>query len=127
MSAWRRKALQVIPELRVIIESSNNVTYLWCELESVFSDCFEKENNELLHKILKYAEWCVSEESGDSSGETAQAVYCGFLETITYNRKYYPSFKEWFSPAQFEKYKGSFMYALDDKQYKFLEGLYYGR
>ena len=71
-----------------MIETANSPGELWVELTVAFEN------------------WCTSEEAGDISNETHQAVYCGFMESITYNRKYFPLFKKWFNPTQYEKFKG---------------------
>lgn len=113
--------------MRNVIESSDSPGSLWAELTDAFKDGIESENNELAKNILKYATWCASDEAGDKSSETQQAVYCGFLESITYNQKYFPLFKKWFNPDQFVKYKGSFLYALGEKSFKELEDIYYAR
>ena len=77
-----------------MIETANSSCELWVELTVAFENCVETNNEELIKKILNYATWCTSEEAGDISNETHQAVYCGFMESITYNRKYFPLFKK---------------------------------
>jgi hypothetical protein len=127
MSTWRRKALEILPEQKVMIESSQSPGELWCDLSALFFEYAKNDENELIKKIIRYASWCTSPEAGDESGETHQAVYCGFLEDITRYHNYFPNFKAWFRPSEFEKFKGSFMYALSEKDYKYLEDLFYGR
>ena len=125
MSKWRKKALELIPEERQLIKSSESVGDLWCELSSVFDKSIKTNNNILIKNIIKYVTWCTSEEAGDTSSNTHQSVTCGFLEDITRNKKHFPLFKQWFNAAQFEKYKGSFMYALGEKSFKDLENIFY--
>jgi hypothetical protein len=127
MSTWRRKAIEFLPENKQLIEAAESPTQLWIELHSVFLKAIEGGDEKLQKNILGYANWCASDEAGSSANETHQAVYCGFLEDITMNRKHFPLFKKWFSPAQFEKYKGSFMYSLDEKLMKELEDIFYGK
>ena len=105
MSAWRRKALEILPEYRQIIETADNVVYLWFKLSFAFKEGIEKNNNDSCSKILEYAFWCTSDEAGDVNSQTQQAVYCGFMEDIA-REKYFPFFQDWFRPYQFEKYKG---------------------
>lgn len=125
MSAWRRKALELLPELRLRIESSNSPGELWDGLHSIFEESIKSNNEKMTSSIIKYLTWCTSEEAGDVSNETHQAVYCGFLEDITQNRKHFPLFKNWFNTVQFEEYKGSFQYTLSEKEFEMLENDFY--
>ena len=121
MSKWRRKALELLPNDKRRIEEADSAGDLWCDLSFYFIDCVENEDEGRVKAIIKYASWCTSA----TSNHIQQAVYCGFLEDITRNRKYFPLFKDWFTPVEFEKYKGSFMYALIPDMYKILESEFY--
>ena len=125
MSTWRKKAIELLPEQKQVIERSESPTDLWIELYNIFQECIINDNKELIKRIIMLAVWSTSEQAGEASNETHQAVYCGFLEDITQNKKNFPLFKQWFNTAQYEKYKGSFMYALDEKEYKELENIFY--
>lgn len=125
MSTWRRKALELIPEKRILIDSTDSPSGLWVELYFEFDKAVDSSNQELILKILQYLRWCYSDAAGDISNETHQAVNCGFLEDITRNKKHWPLFKNWFNKIEFENYKGSFQYSLNEKEYKELEDVYY--
>lgn len=127
MSTWRRKAIDIIPELKAGIEFCETPSYLWVELTEAFFRCVESGNDELAKKIIRYASWCTSPHAGDDSNATHQAVYCGFLESITNYHNYFPLFNKWFSQDEFEKYKGSFQAALNERDYKKLEDTFYER
>ncbi len=124
MSTWRRKALEFLPQYKTIIESSDSAGMLWVEISFKFRDAIELKDNDFIEGALKYLSWSTSDVACE---EIQQSVYCGFLEDITYNKKHWPLFKDWFNKAQFEKYKGSFHYALSDNEFEKLENLFYER
>ena len=124
MSTWRRKALEFLPEFRQEIESSNSASELWVEISYVFRSAVNQGNEDFVKGTLQYLTWCTSSEA---SPELQQSLYCGFLEDITQNKKHWPLFSSWFNKGQFEKYKGSFAYALNEQDYQKLEDIYYGR
>ncbi|NRB37137.1 MAG: hypothetical protein HRU20_18615 [Pseudomonadales bacterium] len=124
MSTWRRKALEFLPEFRKEVESSNSASELWIEIYDAFGQAVDSGNEEFVKGTLKYLTWCTSDSVSD---ELQQALYCGFLEDITYNKKRWPLFNSWFNTAQFEKYKGSFQYALSEKEFTQLENIFYGK
>ena len=123
MSVWRRKALEFLPQFRVEIEAADTVTDLWIGIYSEFYDAVEKGEQNFIDGTLKYLIWSQSEVSGEKA---KQAVSCGFLEDITLNRKHWQYFSIWFTKVQFEQYKGSFMYALSDRELKELTHVFYG-
>ncbi len=124
MSTWRRKAIDFLPEFRAQIESAESASYLWVEISAGFNEAIEATNESFIKGTLNYLAWCTSEVVCE---EIQQAVYCGFLEDITENRKNWPLFRAWFNNAQFEKYKGSFIYALSEQEFTKLENTFYGR
>ena len=85
MSTWRRKALELLPEIRIEIESSKSPSILWCEIFYIFIISVDNNDQDLIRRILLYLFWCTSDAAGNVSNETQQAVYCGFLEK--YNSK----------------------------------------
>ena len=124
MSTWRRKALEFLPQFRIDIESSNNVTYLWVEISARFSNAVENSEEDFIDGTFKYLIWCLSGVAGQ---EAEQAVYCGFLEDIVAEKKQWKHFSTWFTKGQFESYKSIFKYRLSDVDFKQLEDVFYGR
>lgn len=124
MSAWRRKALEFLPKFRVEIESADTASSLWAEISSEFGKAVDTGDSDFVNGTLKYLIWSFSDEAGM---ETQQAVNCGFLEDITYNKNHWKYFSEWFTPAQFAQYSGSFKYALSEKEFVELENLFYAK
>ena len=124
MSTWRRKALEFLPNYRNTIQQADSASMLWCDLSSDFRIAVDKNDQNFINGTLKYLVWSTSDIA---SKETQGAVYCGFLEDITSNKKHWSYFRDWFNKTQFEKYKGSFSYSLSEKDYKLLENQFYGK
>lgn len=124
MSAWRRKALEYLPSCRNTIQHADSASFLWCELSCDFRNAVKKNDQTFVDGTLKYLRWCTG---NTASKEIQQAVYCGFLEDISHDKSYWPYFKDWFSKAEFEQYKGSFSYSLSENDLKSLEDDLYGR
>ncbi len=122
MSVWRRKALEFLPIEKVIIESAESPGELWIELTFIFDKAVPNNKN-IIDSILKYADWCTNQPDIN----TYNAVSCGFMEDITRNHKHWPEFKNWFNLAQYEKYKGSFSYAMSEKEFEQFENIYFER
>ncbi len=125
MSVWRRKALEALPENKKIIESVENPMALWIELHLIFNSLVEENaKNPKIRKILNYASWCFSDKSGKLPNDTSTAVVCAFYEDIATQREFWPYFKEWFYPHEFEKIKPCFKYHLSDDEFIELEKIY---
>jgi hypothetical protein len=71
MSAWRRIALETLPEFRGIIGQAKSPMGLWVELDLRFKDAFLVGNDDLVRRFFRYAEWC-----------TDTAVWCVFYEHL---------------------------------------------
>lgn len=124
MSSWRRKALEFLPQFRAEIEKADTASYLWVDISSEFRNAVDAGDSEFVGGTLKYLIWSFSHEAGM---ESQQAVNCGFLEGITDNKQHWKYFSKWFSQSQFLQYKGSFQYALSDKEFTELENQFYRR
>ena len=126
MSAWRRKALELIPELRPVIEKAESPTALWIELFCHFTNTAANADDAALRPILMYAFWCVSPAAGALPSDTSTAVWCGFFENLGNRKDLWGRFRSWFSPAQFEQISPAFMYFLSDEEMKEVNEAYYG-
>ncbi len=127
MSTWRRKALETLPEERVLIESADNPTALWIEFYLIFVKLVRLKTDEKVRKILNYASWCFSEKSGKLPNDTSTVVTCAFYEDISSHKDFWPMFNDWFFPHEFENIKGYFRYHLSKSEFSELELMYYKR
>ena len=55
MSAWRRKAIELLPELRPTIERADSPTALWTDLSAHFVNIATEAEDSTLRPILMYA------------------------------------------------------------------------
>lgn len=78
MSAWRREALQRLPECRKVIESADNPMALWIELLGECEDACRKQAEDLIRRFYDFARWCWQSPSAD----VRTAVACAFYEHL---------------------------------------------
>jgi hypothetical protein len=62
MSAWRRKALELLPEYKNSIEKKKEFTFsvyqLFFDLQPIVVDAYKANHTDLLKRIYEFAEWC---------------------------------------------------------------------
>ena len=125
MSVWRKEALGRLPEFRSLIESARNPMSLWIELSCKFREAVERQNHDLIKRMLQYASWCFSRENGQGSGDIINAVACAFYEHLPQNKQYWPLFENWFFPHEFEALLPIFEYHTSPQELSDLKRVYY--
>ena len=78
MSAWRRQALDQLPECRRIAEAAENPMALWIELSGACEDAYARQDEDLIRRFYEYARWCWKSPSDD----VRTAVACAFYEHL---------------------------------------------
>lgn len=111
MSAWRRKAIEELPELSELIETAGSPMALWIDLHLKFEDAAGTDDS-LVRRILRYAAWSISDRSGKLPNESSTAAACAFYEHLPERREHWPLFRQWFSPAEFSRLEPVFHYHL---------------
>ena len=106
MSAWRREALQALPEFGRLIVESGTPMALWIDLHLEFGSAFEAKDASRVRRIMEYAKWCWNERDGD----TVKAVACGFLEHLPAHEGMRMCIPEWFTRTEFERLRPVFAY-----------------
>lgn len=121
MSAWRREALQQLPELRPVIERAESPMSLWIELYQAFCEAFVRDDQKLIARFLRYARWCWS----SSDADTRTAVALAFYEHVADHSEMRPLIPRWFSFDEFKDLRSVFEYhagaeaiALVEKAYR---------
>lgn len=127
MSTWRRKAVEILPELRKKIEFAENPISLWIELRLEFDQYANKGCWDDCLRILKFASWCISDESGRLPNDTSTAVGVGFYEHLAENRDWWTRFNSWFTREQFQMLLPAFSYHLSVDDVEKLKKVYYSR
>jgi hypothetical protein len=118
MSAWRKTALETLPEHRQLIEKSETPMALWVELQFCFSFEYKNHSDNLIGRFYKYAKWCL-ESSGHSDAGTAAHV--AFYEHLTDGKTIQDEIYKWLSKEEFLKLEGAFRYHLEPKEYEQLK------
>jgi hypothetical protein len=124
MSAWRRQALQLLPEYRETIEEADNPMAMWIDLHLAFDDAMAQKKSELASRVLRYAAWCISTDSGPLPNDISTAVACAFYEHLPEEREYWPHFPKWFGRSQFEQLLPIFGYHLSPGELEELKQFY---
>jgi hypothetical protein len=76
MSAWRRKALELFPDLRSDIEAPDATIYsVFFELLPRCREAHDQANTAELQKIYGFAEWCASQKTKDLWNAAGVAFY----------------------------------------------------
>lgn len=78
MSAWRREALQRLPECRQVIEAAENPMALWIELHGECQEACKRPDEDLIRRFYDYAWWCWQSRIDD----VVNAVACAFYEHL---------------------------------------------
>lgn len=112
MSAWRRAALESLPELRTLVEAASSPMALWIDLYLRFEGAVTAEDASLVRRVLRYAAWCCSDRSGRLPNDTSTAAACAFYEQLPTRKEFWPSFRTWFTPEQFSRLLPVFAYHL---------------
>lgn len=118
MSAWRKQALEMLPEYRQQIEESETPMTLWVELWCRFSFDYKKHGNDLIGRFYKYAKWCLdSPNEGKYRSDAGTAAWCAFYEHLTDGKEIQADVHKWLSKEDFLKLEGAFRYHLEQKEY----------
>lgn len=106
MSAWRRTAIEILPEFRRNAEEAGSPMALWIELLLRFEDAFRVGDTALVDRMVDYAKWCLY----TSDGDTVNAVAFGFLEHLPEHEDMHTQFPRWFTKSEFEQLKEVFLH-----------------
>jgi hypothetical protein len=98
---------------------------LWIDLHLEFETALDLPNLELVHRILQFAAWCRSDESGPLPNDTSTAAACAFYEHLPDRRQDWRYFRAWFVPHEFEGLVPIFSYHLSENELAQLKDYYY--
>jgi len=119
VSAWRRVAIEKLPEFRHIIEAAETAGMLWIDLSLKFEDAYEEPvNQDLAHRVYAFAAWCVA-ESNDQDIQTAAALT--FYEHLPINKKIRRDMANHLTHEEFFGLKELFQYHLAEGEHEEME------
>ena len=108
MSAWRRQALEKLPECRRVIEAADNSMALWIELLGECQDAYRKQDEGLIRRFYEFARWCWQSPSAD----VRTAVACAFYEHLPTTPELRRDMPRRFGRAAFTELREVFRYHL---------------
>ncbi len=80
MSAWRRTAIEKLPQHRKLIARSESVGMLWVDLWHIFVAAHRPPADEATIKsIYEFADWCLAESR---NADIATSTVCHFYEHL---------------------------------------------
>jgi hypothetical protein len=112
MSAWRREALQRLPECRQVIEAAENPMALWIELFGECQDAYKKQDDDLIRRFYDYARWCWQSRIDD----VVNAVACAFYEHLPTTPVLRRDMPRRFGRAVFKELRDVFCYHLSPEE-----------
>ena len=128
MQEWKRKALEILPEIQDDILESDNPMYLWIMIVLAFDEAYEEPRNEgFIERVYDYEKWCLEQNEGE--GETADehlltCVATAFWEHIPTNNATRKDMPRWFSLDEVLANQHFFRYHLSDGNFEDLINLY---
>ena len=122
MSTWRRKALELFPDLRNEIQRGDSTIYtVFFELLPRCRQAHLDGNEEELRKIYGYAEWChhqTAEDLWNAAGVSFYEHLGDYEETRT-------EMKKWIPPDIFEDVSGLLELMMGKKKFAELKKQFY--
>ena len=95
MAVWRRRALELFPQLRRELNDGKYTVYsLFLDLKPMMREVFDAGDTELLTRIFRFAEWCAQQSSKDLWNPAGVAFYEHLFDYPTYSERVIP----WLSP-----------------------------
>jgi hypothetical protein len=95
MAAWRRKALELFPELLPELENSQYTCYmLFFDLLPMSRRAQEANDSDLLGRIYGFAEWCLVQKTKEPGNAAGVAFFEHVLDQPTHWKAVVP----WLSP-----------------------------
>jgi len=123
LSAWRKKAIECLPELRKDFEDPEESIYLVFSAMLSAAIDFHKENNiDRLQKIYDFAEWCLRQKSKD----LWNAAGVSFYEHLGDRAETRQDIRRWVKPDIYTEIRGLLEARLNDKEMQQIDSHYRG-
>lgn len=115
MSAWRREAIEKLPECRDLIQSAESVSAMWVDLWAEFVHAHDEPiNRDFIGRVYDFASWSVN-ESGSEDASLYAVV--GFYEDLPRYPQVRTEMPRWISLPDYHKFREVFKTFLNDKQF----------
>ncbi len=119
MSSWRRMALKLLPEQK--FQNSQDyfsVYMIFFDLLPLVVQAHQLQDEDLLQRIYKYAEWCWAQK--DKSSDTYNAVCVAFYEHLVDEEITCKAIPVWIRPEIFEDIRDIFEPRMTSDEYQSL-------
>jgi hypothetical protein len=119
MSAWKRVALEKLPEYRGLIDAADNPMALWIELHLKFERATDED---LIRRIFEYARWCM-QRSGEGRylSDAGTAAVCAFYEHLPQHADIRRDLSRWLTREEFANLRDAFRYHLSEAEFASFE------
>lgn len=115
MSAWRRIAIEKLPELQKEISTADGAYGVWIELRFELERIYAREivDDSLIARIYQYANWCLCQPHDDN---LRTAVVVCFYEHLPMSPKVRQDVGRWLSEEDFRALRPAFCYHLSESE-----------
>jgi hypothetical protein len=119
MSAWKRVALERLPEYRRVIDDAESPMALWVELHSHFQEAYQTDaSDDLIRRFYEYARWCRQSPGRDSElSDAGTAAVCAFYEHLPRDAAARHDLGRWLTRAEFSDLREVFRYHLSEHEF----------
>jgi len=112
MSAWRRVAIEQLPEFKPLAERAWSPMALWIELHTEFEGAWADGNREQMGRLLAFAKWCWRSNSPD----VVNAVACAFFEHLPRHQGIRAMLPRLITAQEFAELREVFAYHIDEEE-----------
>jgi hypothetical protein len=121
MSTWRKKAIEIAPELRKDFEDPDFEIYsVFSELLTILENSFKNKDIEKIEKIFNYAEWCFRQKQQ----KLWNAAGVSFYEHLGDNSETFSNFTTWGKKDIYLDIRGLLQLRIKEEKLKTLDKFY---
>jgi hypothetical protein len=120
MSAWRRVAIEMLPEFRDMIAQAEQPMQLWVQIGAHFQDAFRNGNDDLVRRFFNYAAWCIDTAKPQAT-DASTAAWCVFYEHIPGVDGLTAQLHRFMPRNRFIQVKDAFRYHIDENGFDRLQ------
>ena len=126
MENWKRKAVELFPEIQGEISEADNPMGLWIEIAFWFDEAYvEPRNEDFIRRVYRFEEWCLEQDEGSTAAEhLPTCVVTAFWEHIPTNPLAREDMPRWFSIEEVNANRHIFEYLLDEGNFDELANMY---
>ena len=118
MSAWREKAMEILPEYKKDFEQPGTSIYeVFAHMFGELIRAHQANNTDRLKKIYAFAEWCLHQKAKD----IWNAAGVSFYEHLGDHPEILEAMPHWVKPNVYEQVKGLLEIRLTEKEMKQLD------